>query len=52
MNTSDNKPKKEEKVICRVYVNHISGQKLITIPERCKNIGVGDYVLIKKVEVD
>lgn len=40
-----------EDIIRRVWLAKAKGTKLITIPKDC-DIKVGDYVSIKKVEVD
>lgn len=39
---------KEDRIVVRVRENKISGQKLITIPQKCE-IEVGDYVEIRKL---
>jgi len=43
---SENKP-----IIMRVCKNISSVQKIVTIPQRCKNIKPGDYVVIKKIKL-
>jgi len=37
-----------KKIICKVWVRKISGQKLVTVPKR-SSIKKGDYVELKKV---
>lgn len=41
----------KENIIVRVWKNKSNGQKLITIPKKCK-IKEGDYVYIEKVNKD
>lgn len=40
----------EERIILRVYVNKKTGQRLLTIPKKFKQISGGDYVEIKKIK--
>ena len=41
----------EKEVICKVYENQQTGQKLVTIPQRARSISPGDFVKIVKVKV-
>lgn len=43
--------KSSKEIICKVYQNKKSGQKLITIPQDIYSIRKGDYVKIIKVQV-
>lgn len=40
----------EDKVVCKVYKNKTSKQKLVTIP-RDSDIEDGEYVVVKKLEI-
>ena len=41
----------EKEFIAKVYMNKVSGQKLVTIPRKLKTIKKGDFVKVKKVMV-
>jgi len=41
----------DKSFLAKVYINKISGQKLITIPKKLRNIKEGDYVKVIKVNV-
>lgn len=41
----------EKSIIVKVYKNRKSGQKLVTIPKKYRNIKPGDYVKIAKIKI-
>jgi len=42
---------KQKEIICKVYKNKKTGQKIVTIPKKYHSIQSGDYIQIKKVKV-
>ena len=40
----------EERIILRIYENKKTGQRLVTIPKKFKNIKTGDYIEVKKIK--
>ncbi len=42
----------KKKIIAKVHVNKLSGQKLVTIPKKIRSIKEGDYVKISRVTIE
>ena len=43
--------KQNKEIICKVYKNKKTGQKLVTIPQKIRSIQPGDYIQIIKAKV-